>query len=116
VHMLHEVDLILGTVERDLVIIGEIEGLRKRITSIEAPAKIGTAGRTLLQRDQKCIVPAFRGRLDLCYLVRAAGQRIGDDAGIHPIAATQVGSRYGRASQQPSEYGSLAKIMKAIRR
>ena len=63
--MLHQIDLILSAIERDLVVVGETKDLRKGVIRVEAPTEIGSASGTFLQAHQQCIVPAFCDRLDL---------------------------------------------------
>ena len=56
---LNQVHLVLRTIERDLVIVREIEGFRKRVVHVEAPAETVPPCGSLLQADQQRVVPTL---------------------------------------------------------
>ena len=69
----YQVDGVFRPVKRNLIVIGIIERLGKRVVDVETPPQITPPGGSLLQADEQRIVPASGDRLDLRHHVRTSG-------------------------------------------
>ena len=110
-----QVHLLVLVAVFELIVVGVVERLRKRIADIEVVADASDMASLPAHAHQQTVVPALRGGVDDRYAVRDAGERVGDQAELIVSRALDVRRRGGGAAQKVSDEFALAKDVQAVR-